>query len=266
MALPLSLSAFLMLVFSHMGMTEDSHLFVYIVLGPVIVLPVFLIYLSLRSMNMASPKTLLGFEISVMLLAVLLLLMSPRSEAGYHFYAFCYSVLGIVHFLNFRGLLPEFNAQLGGKVTAVCLAAVFLSATGLLGYSVYMNIPKLPDEIKEIEFYKRSLQFHDDFKEKLFMGQLSEEQEVQGMILPRDTWLTFYDTGEIHLIRLPGEALIKGIFCVPNESIHLYRDGQFEIVKMSRTQKVGGEVYQRNTVLHFAEDGSIERAVRRNGK
>ena len=124
-------------------------------------------------------------------------------------------------------------------------------------------IPRLAPDKKGIKFVIGSVQFHDDWSKKLSFGLLAEEQEIQGVLFSKDTWVYLDESGKLQMAKLGGEDLtIQRIHCAGNKDVHFYESGKLASAGLSEDQEIGGKMYYKGESLHFNEDGSVERSYR----
>lgn len=257
LSLPIIYSNIFLILFSRMG--TESHWGSDLVLGLPVILALLTVLISIRSIFFVDFGLFIKMELVLALMIANLIILFTLNNA-YSLLALCYGLTGILQIRKFwKFALPTITER-HLKPAMIVITMATLVSCGTLSHGLAMSAPKLSPDKKGIKFYRGSLQFHDDWKRKLLLGKLAEDQEIQGIIFPKDTFLFFYESGELEIAQLGEKGLrIHGINCAGNENVHFYKSGQLQNARLSEDQMIEGKMYSKGEYLKFNEDGSIRR-------
>lgn len=260
LCIPMVLINTFVILFSYMGSPFPWES--YLTLGPLIILAILIALISIRSIFSANLRLFIMMEsVLVSMIAILIIIFSFYYP--YSFYALCYSLSGILQIRKFWRFASPAITKRHLKPALVIMVIASLISCASLGYSMVRAIPKLAPDKKGIKFVIGSVQFHDDWNKKLFFGLLAEEQEIQGILFSKDTWVYFYESGKLQMAKLGGKDLtIQRIPCAGNKDVYFYESGKLQGACLSEDQEIGGKMYYKGESLHFNEDGSVEKSYR----
>lgn len=257
LSLPIIFANTFLILFSRMG--TESHWGSDLVLGLPVILALLIVFISIRGIFFADFGLFLKMELVLVLMIANLIILFALNNA-YSLLALCYGLTGILQIRKFWKFASPTITERHLRPAMIVITMATLVSFGTLSYGLAMSVPKLPPDKKGIKFYKESLQFHDDWKRKILLGKLAEDQEIQGILFPKDTFLYFYESGELEIASLGEKGLrIHGINCAGNENVHFYKSGQLQSAKLSEDQMIEGKMYLKGEYLNFNEDGSIRR-------
>lgn len=255
LSLPIIFSNTFLILFSRMG--TESHWGSDLVLGLPVILALLIVLISIRSIFFADLGLFLKMELVLALMIANLIILFTLNNV-YSLLALSYGLTGILQIRKFWRFASPTITERHLKPAIIVIIMVTLVSCVTLSHGLARSIPKLPPDKKGIKYYKGSLQFHDDWKRKLLLGKLAEDQEIQGIVFPKDTFLFFYESGELQIAKLGEKGLhIHGINCAGNENVHFYKSGQLKNARLSEDQTIEGKMYLKGEYLEFNEDGSI---------
>jgi len=258
LAIPLVLSNAFGIMFSYMG--SDSPWGSYLGLGPSIILAVLTVIMSIHSMRFADIHSFSKMETILILMLGSLIMLFGLGYA-YFFYALLYSLTGILQIRKFwRFAAPEVPGKHLKRAMAVMVIALSISCASL-AFGLIKSMPKMSADKKGIKFVSGSLHFYDDWGKRPSLGQLAQEQEVQGILLPKYTFVFFYDSGELSMVQLRERDMcvrIQGINCAGSGNIYFHKSGKLSSAVLAESQFINGKLYQKGDSLGFNEDGSIK--------
>ncbi len=229
----------------------------YAIMGPAILLALLVAFFSVRSINFAKPRLFILTE-SVLILIILNFFLLR----GF-LLALCYSLTGIIQIRKFwKFALPEITGKYLKPAMVILIITISISCAHF-SYSIIKFVPKLPPDKKEINFALGTLQFYDEYSRLLHMGLLAQDSQIQGIIFPKDTWVYFYETGEIEMVKLGGkELIIQGIYCAESSNVNFYKSGKIKHATLGKSQEIHGKVYYEGEAIYFNENGSVKKVRR----
>lgn len=258
LAVPVAGFNLITILFSHMG--TDSPWGTYLFFGPPLIFAGLVVLISIRSIFSPTPGSfrMLGI-ILALLMANLLLLAFGFGADGimYSLTTFFYGLAGILQIQKFwRPALPQIAKQHFTRTLRIITIATIVSCAPL-AYGVVTLVPKLPPDIKGIKFTRGSVQFSDDMRTQIILGQLAEEQEFLGIVFPRYTFLHFYK-GRLSGAQL-GEngARIQGIDCAEGAWVYFHDSGRLSGAYLGKDQEIQGILYSKGEYVKFNEDGTV---------
>lgn len=260
LCIPIVLTNVLMILFSYMGSPFPWGS--YLVLGPHIILAILIAFIGIRSIFSANLRLFIMME-SILVSMIAILIITFPFYYTYSFFALCYSLLGILQIRKFwRFSSPAITERYLKPAMAIMVIASLICCANL-GYGMVRAIPKLAPDKKGIKFVGGTVQFHDDWSKKLSFGLLAEEQEIQGILFSKDTWVYFYESGKLMLAKLMQKDLtIQGIHCAGNKDVSFYESGKLQSASLFEDQEIGGKMYYKGESLLFNEDGSVKKSYR----
>lgn len=256
LAIPIVASNAFVIMFSYMG--SNFPWGSYVALGPSLILAVLTVIMSIHSIRFADIRSFFKMEITlILMLGSLMMLLA--FDYSYCFYALLYSLTGILQIRKFwRSAAPAVPGKHLKRVMAVMLIALSISCASL-AFGLVKSIPKMPADKKGIKFIFGSLQFYDDWSKRLSLGALAEEQEVQGILFPKYTFVFFYESGELMIAQLgEKDVFIQGVNCAAGQNVYFDKSGRITQAVLAEDQFINGKLYRKGDSLRFKEDGSIE--------
>ncbi|MCX6354069.1 MAG: hypothetical protein NTZ78_04075, partial [Candidatus Aureabacteria bacterium] len=176
----------------------------------------------------------------------------------YSLYGLIYSSAGILQNRKFWRFALHGTQERWVKLSLVVMTVAALISGAALVLAIVMAVPKLPPDKKGIKFERGSVQYYDDWRRELFMGQLSEEQEIHGIRYPQYSWVCFERSGELFAVQLPQEGVtIDGIKCSGKEWVHFYKSGRLESANLAEDREIEGKLYMKGMHVRFDERGKL---------
>ena len=256
LAIPIVVSNSYTIMFSYMGggIPWGS----YVMLGPSLILSVLVVIMSLLSICFPDISSFFKMEITLILMLLSLMIIFAFNST-YCVLALLYSLAGLLQIRKFwRSVVPEVPGKHLKRVTAFMLIPIAI-ACATIAFGVAKSTPKMPAEFKGIKFMRSSLRFYDYWSTKPSMGLLVEEQEVQGILFPKNTFLSFDESGKITQAQISeGGVAIQGVDCVYGQNVYFDKAGRMTGTVLPEDQVINGTLYRAGVYLKFNEDGSME--------
>jgi len=89
---------------------------------------------------------------------------------------------------------------------------------------------------------------------------LSTDDVIQGMNLPKGTFVEFYPDGQVMLVKLSLHQTIQGVICAANTETLFHTNDKIKAATLAGNQKVRNVKFNKGTRLWFDENGKAIKA------